>query len=477
MQQVQNQNTIKIPAHLKRYVVEQQYEKYTEVDHQVWRHVMRRNHEFLKDVAHPAYVDGLRKTGIGLDRIPRVEEMNECLQPFGWGAVTIDGLIPGVAFFDFQAHGILPIAAEIRRPEHIEYTPTPDIIHEAGGHAPILSDELYAKYVKVFGRIGSKAIATKEEHEAFEAARHYSILMEEKTASEEEIKAAEEVLEAKQAAIRGISEAEQISRLYWWTVEYGLIGDLRNPRIYGAGLLSSIGESKHCLTDAVRKIPFSLEETIQTGFNITRKQPQLFVCESFEELIEAVETFGEQMAFAVGGTRSLEKAMRSGTTATVQYSSGLQVTGTVANVEYDGRREAVYVVTSGPSALAFRGQELSGHGKATHSDGFSSPIGRLQNVDVPLERLTVGELESLGIQKGKHITLKFESGVEVSGVVENIMHQDGKLLLLSFSDCTVMRHSKILFRPEWGMYDMAIGESITSVFSGAADSEAFFGEN
>ena len=83
--------------------------------------------------------------------------MNECLAPSGWGAVTIDGLIPGVAFFDFQGHGLLPIATDIRKVENIEYTPAPDIVHEAAGHAPILLDPTYAKYVKRFGQIGAKA--------------------------------------------------------------------------------------------------------------------------------------------------------------------------------------------------------------------------------------------------------------------------------------------------------------------------------
>ena len=114
----------KVPKHLQSYVVEQDYDRYTEIDQQVWRHVLHRNYHFLKDVAHLVYVDGLRKTGISLDHIPRVEEMNHCLQPFDWGAVTIDGFIPAVVFFDFQAHGLLPIATDIRTPEHIVHTST-----------------------------------------------------------------------------------------------------------------------------------------------------------------------------------------------------------------------------------------------------------------------------------------------------------------------------------------------------------------
>ena len=88
--------------------------------------------------------------------------MNDCLAPSGWGAVTIDGLIPGVAFFDFEGHGLLPIATDIRKVENIEYTPAPDIVHEAAGHAPILLDSTYAKYGKRFGQIGVKLSPQKK---------------------------------------------------------------------------------------------------------------------------------------------------------------------------------------------------------------------------------------------------------------------------------------------------------------------------
>lgn len=91
-----------IPSHLKPFVSTQHYDQYTPVNHAVWRYIMRQNHSFLKDVAHPAYVNGLQSSGINIDAIPKVEEMNDCLAPSGWGAVTIDGLIPGVAFFDFK---------------------------------------------------------------------------------------------------------------------------------------------------------------------------------------------------------------------------------------------------------------------------------------------------------------------------------------------------------------------------------------
>ncbi|RFB33992.1 aromatic amino acid hydroxylase [Brevibacillus sp. VP] len=463
-----------IPKHLQPYVVEQNYDKYTEVDQQVWRHVLHRNYNFLKDVAHPAYVDGLRKTGISLDHIPRVEEMNQCLQPSGWGAVTIDGFIPAVVFFDFQSRGILPIATDIRKPEHIDYTPAPDIIHEAAGHAPILSDKWYADYVKRFGKIGSKAFATREEHEVFEAIRSYSKLMEDPKATQEEVQLAKEILDAKQSAVTGVSEAEEIARLYWWTVEYGLFGKIEKPLLYGAGLLSSIEESRHCLTDAVIKRPFSLEETISTAFDITKMQPQLFVCESFDQLLDSVERFKYRMAFHTGGKVAMEKALRSGATSTVVYSSGLQVTGTLESMVYTENSEIVFFRTEGPTALAWNNQELNGHGKSTHTDGFSSPIGRLQGVSLPLELFTDGDLEAHGIRMKEHVNLMLEGGITVEGRLEEIVRQEGKILLLSFNQCKISHHGRTLFQSDQGTYDMAVGERIVSTFAGAADPERFF---
>ncbi|WML50030.1 aromatic amino acid hydroxylase [Neobacillus sp. PS3-34] len=466
----------KIPRHLQKFVVDQQYEKYTPIDHAVWRYVMRQNHHFLKDSAHSAYIGGLASSGIAIEKIPNVNEMNEALAPFGWGAANIDGFIPGVVFFDFQAHGILPIASDIRKLENIQYTPAPDIIHEAAGHAPILAEEKFSEYVKLFGKIGSKALATSEEHELFEATRQYSNLLESGQATEAEIAAAKANFEEKQAMVTELSEAEKISRLYWWTVEYGLIGTVDQPKIYGAGLLSSVAEGRNSLTSAVEKWPFDLDRVIETGFDITKPQPQLFVCESFEQLIDAVKEFASTMALNVGGTESLDKALCSNHTATFEYSSGLQLTGTLRTIFKDDNGEAIYIKTEGPSALAFENNELEGHGKGTHADGFGAPIEKLKGIDTLMEDLTDEELCLIGIEVGKECVLQFESGVTVSGIAQQLFRKNGKLILISFTDCKVSLNEEILFHPDWGTFDLAVGERITSVFAGAADSEQFFAD-
>lgn len=463
-----------VPKHLRKYTVPQNYDHYTPINQAVWRYVMRQNHHQLKETAHSAYIEGLKASGISIERLPDVAEMDECLTPYGWGAVTIDGFIPGVAFFDFQANGILPIAAEIRKLENIQYTPAPDIIHEAAGHAPILLDKKYSEYVKLFGSIGRKAIASKEEHDLFDAIRSYSNLLEKGTSTEEEIEAAKENLDALAAAVKGVSEAEQISRLYWWTVEYGLIGDVTSPKIYGAGLLSSVSEGRNALSDDVEKLPFDLDTMIKTGFDITKPQPQLFVCKNFEQLIEGVTEFSKRMAFMKGGTESLEKAKQSANVATVEYSSGLQVTGVLADMLYNDNGEAIYLKLAGPTALAFNNKEILGHGTETHHHGFSSPIGKLAGIEKPLELFSADELADVGVVKGRECKLCFESGVIVKGVVEAILQQDGLIQLISFADCSVTLDDEVLFETEWGTFDMAVGATIPSVYGGAADGEAYY---
>src|SRR5579871_286609 len=140
-----------VPPHLRRFVVQQDYAQYDAMDQAVWRFVLLQTRARLVETAHPAYRDGLAATGISVERIPSIDEMNERLGRFGWGAVCVDGFIPPRAFQEFQALGILPIAAEMRTREHLVYTPAPDIIHEAAGHAPILPDRVYSEYLRRIG--------------------------------------------------------------------------------------------------------------------------------------------------------------------------------------------------------------------------------------------------------------------------------------------------------------------------------------
>jgi phenylalanine-4-hydroxylase len=318
-----------LPAHLRRWVVAQDYAAYTERDQQTWRTILGRLTAELPARAHPRYLAGLASTGIGVDRIPSLDEMNGRLAELGWGAVPVAGFIPPAVFTELQSRRVLAIAAGIRRPEHLEYTPAPDIVHESAGHAPFLADRRYAEYLQHCGEVGWRAIAAAEDRAVFEAVRDLSVVKEDAAATPGEVALAEDRLEAALASVPFASEASRASRLYWWTAEYGLIGDLAAPRIYGAGLLSSVGEAARCLGPGVRKVALD-PSCAEVAFDITRMQPQLFVAAGFEELFTVLEAFAGTLSFRRGGDHGLAEALRSRTVVQLGLPGGRALSGRVA---------------------------------------------------------------------------------------------------------------------------------------------------
>jgi len=461
-----------LPKHLLQFAVDQRYDEYTPVDHAVWRFIMRQNMFFLKEYAHKVYFQGLLDTGISTERIPRIDEMNEILGRIGWGAVAVDGFIPPAAFMEFQAYKVLVIACDMRQLHHIEYTPAPDIVHEAAGHAPIIVDHEYSEYLRRFGEIGAKAMSSKRDFEVYQAIRHLSILKELPNSDPQEVADATREVEYRQANLGEPSEMGLISRLHWWTVEYGLVGTLDSPKIYGAGLLSSIGESVSCLEEGVKKLTYSVDAANQ-AFDITSKQPQLFVTPDFDHLRSVLEEFASRMAFTVGGLEGIRKAIECNNPATCEYSSGLQVTGVFTEVLTDSDQAPIYLRSTGPSALAYHDEQLDGHGRAYHKEGFGSPIGKWKSSQKAPELLSDDELAAAGIVLGRQVRLEFTSGLRVEGELQGILRRDGKLLLLTFQNCRVTHGDRVLFDPAWGTYDMAVGERIVSVFNGAADKDAY----
>ncbi|RNC80019.1 MAG: aromatic amino acid hydroxylase [Balneola sp.] len=468
-----NEVTAKLPKHLHKFIVRQPYEDYTAQNQAVWRYVMRMNVDYLSKVAHGSYIEGLAKTGIFVDEIPRMEGMNRILKDIGWAAVSVDGFIPPNAFMEFQAYNVLVIASEMRTIDHIEYTPAPDIIHEAAGHAPIIANPEYAEYLRRFGEIGSKAISSAKDYEMYEAIRLLSILKEDPNSSQDEIDKAQQQVEHLQENMGELSEMAMIRNLHWWTVEYGLIGDLEDPKIYGAGLLSSIGESKWCLQPEVKKAPYSLDAVYQ-NFDITKPQPQLFVTPNFAFLSQVLEEFANTMALRTGGLKGVLKLIDSGSLGTVELSTGVQISGTFTEVIKDQNGNVAYLRTTGPTALANRDRELIKHGTFYHTDGFGSPVGNLRGINLPIEDMSPRDLEAYGIYEGKEVSLEFESGVKVEGrIVTGTRDIRGKILLITFEECTVSFEDRILFKPEWGVYDMVIGKEIVSAFAGPADVNSF----
>ena len=462
----------KLPKHLRQYIKPQDYSEYTAIDQAVWRYVMRKNVDYLSKVAHTSYTEGLQKTGISIDNIPNMYGMNRILKDIGWAAVAVDGFIPPSAFMEFQAYNVLVIASDIRQLEHIEYTPAPDIIHEGAGHAPIIANPEYAEYLRRFGEIGSKAISNAKDFELYEAVRHLSIIKEASGTPENEILAAEKHIEELQQNMGEPSEIALIRNLHWWTVEYGLIGTVENPKIYGAGLLSSIGESAWCMTNEVDKIPYSIEAA-HTAFDITKPQPQLFVTPDFAFLSQVLEEFANTMALRKGGISAIKKLINSRELGTIELSTGLQISGNFEMV-IEHENKPVFFQTVGSTALAYREKELVGHGIEKHANGFGSPIGKLKGINLAIEDMSPRDLKAYNIYEGETISLEFEGNITIQGqIITGTRNLRGEIILVTFKNCNVKHKDTILFTSQDELYSMAIGQNIVSAFNGPADLNSF----
>lgn len=460
--------TEKIPEYLMQYVTDQDDSLYTPIDHAAWRYIMRVASRFFQTHAHPKYLEGIKLTGMATDRIPKISEMDQALRKFGWRAVAVSGFIPPAVFMEFQSLGVLPIACDMRTSEHIGYTPAPDIVHEAAGHAPILADPGYASYLRTYGEIAKYAIYSSKDMEVYEAIRNLSIVKEDPTAIGIDIEMAQERLNRATASSDYVSEATYLSRMFWWTVEYGLVGDPSKPLIYGAGLLSSVAESYHCLADKVAKIPFSLD-CVNMSYDITRPQPQLFVAPSFEMLTDALEAYSKTMAYQRGGIEGLSKAILARTVTSTALNSGLQVSGKLTRFHTSSDGSPCYLQYEGPTQLAYEGRELENHGPTYHNQGFGMPMGRLTYKRVSPCELNDEDLKKLGFVDQKRGVLEFESGVKLEGRLKYKLSRKGLNILMGFEECKVTRGDEILFDPSWGTYDMGCGIEVTSVFGGPAD--------
>ena len=462
----------RLPRHLRSLVIPQPYNEYTMQNQAVWRYVMRKSINYLSNIAHSSYLKGLAKAGISIEEIPHMQGMNRILKDIGWAAVSVDGFIPPNAFMEFQAYNVLVIAADIRTVNHIEYTPAPDIIHEAAGHAPIIANPEYAEYLRRFGEIGCKAISSAQDYDLYEAVRYLSIIKENPNTTKKEIADAEEKLAHIAANMGEASEMARIRNLHWWTVEYGLIGDMDSPKIYGAGLLSSIGESRWCMTDNVKKLPYSILAA-DMNFDITKPQPQLFVTPDFAFLSMVLEEFANSMALRKGGLSGIEKLINSRNLGTIELSTGIQISGNIkAVISHEGK--PVYVQTEGATALAYKNKEVIGHSNEYHSQGYGTPIGKLKGINLAIEDMSPIDLEVYGIYEGKTVTLKFEGGITLEGeIITGKRNLQGKIILISFRNCTVKHYDTVLFNPVWGIFDMAVGKEVVSAFSGVADPENF----
>ena len=368
-------------------------------------------------------------------------------------------------------HKILPIASEIRSIQHIFYTPAPDIVHEAVGHVPFLTNPLFSKFLEKYAQTVLKSITSREDLEKYEAIRDLSDLKENPKSTALQIQKQEKKLKHIIKKISYISESSYLSRVIWWTSEYGLIGSVKQPKIYGAGLISSIGEALHI--HKVRKMKLN-SNCLNYPFDITDFQPQLFVAQNFEQLLELLEQVSKKMAFRRGGLYGVNQAVQSQSLNTVVLDSGLQISGVLEKILQTKRKKLAFLKFSGPVQLAFQGQQLKGHGKSYHKEGYSTPLKYLVKQPKPFHLWTLNDMRKQGLKKGKKASMLFEGGLQLEGELVSYLRVQGFLLVLTFQKCLITdRQGHVFYDPSWGPFDLAVGESVSSVFSGPADPKSY----
>ena len=462
-----------LPQRLLYHTVSQDYSLYTNIDQAVWRYIMKISYPFFKDNAHEKYVDGLDLMGISINKIPLVDDMDKKLDNYSWGAVAVKGFIPPIVFMEFLSKKVLPIAVDMRTHHHINYTPAPDIVHESSGHAPIIADPDYAEYLSAYGEISRYAIESKYDSELYELIREMSDIKENPNSKIEDLKKIEKRFEQMNKENVWLSEAAELARMNWWTIEYGLVGDLKNPKIYGAGLLSSVSESNDCLKSKVKKIPISIE-CIKTGYNITEPQPQLFVTKNFKELKQILYEYKKTMAYINGGENGLNKAILSKNITTSVYDSGLQVSGILDKFIKDNNDKITYLQFVGNVQLSNNEIQIKGHGTDKHPNGYGGALGLLSDIGLPLHQLNNKQLKQIGLIENTNIRLEFDGGLIIEGRVKNIHKINNSPILVSLDQCEVRLNNKQLYKPEWGTYDLSCGNKIISVFGGPADWNKFY---
>lgn len=228
-------------------VIEQPWSTYSATDHAVWTQLFRRQRELLVGRADEEFLRTQDAMGMGEDRIPKFDELNRMLRArTGWELIGVEGLLPELTFFEHLANKRFPVTWWIRTPEQLDYLSEPDLFHDLFGHVPLLMNPVFADYMQAYGQGGVRAHGF------------------------------------------GPEALAQLTRLYWYTVEFGLINTTAGLRIYGAGILSSKGESIHCLeSPAPNRIGFDLERIMRTRYRIDTYQKTYFVIDSYQQLMDA----------------------------------------------------------------------------------------------------------------------------------------------------------------------------------------------
>ena len=225
------------------YAVEQNWSAYTPQEHALYRRLFERQAKLVPRYACREWIDAIARLELAAREIPKFDEVSRQLRAAtGWEIVAVPGLIPDDAFFTHLANRRFPVTVWLRRPEEFDYIVEPDVFHDFFGHVPLLFDRVYADHLYEYGKGGLKAMR--------------------------------------------LDAVKMLARLYWFTIEFGLMRTARGIRAYGAGLLSSGGELACCIDDPrPRRLPFELERIMRTEYQIDRYQDTYFVIDSFEQLM------------------------------------------------------------------------------------------------------------------------------------------------------------------------------------------------
>jgi phenylalanine-4-hydroxylase len=228
-------------------VVEQPWSSYSEADHTTWATLFARQQDVLPERASKTFLDNLARMRMQGDGIPKFDDLNRVLRKVtGWELIGVEGLLPELTFFEHLANRRFPVTWWIRKPEQLDYLAEPDLFHDLFGHVPLLMEPVFADYIQAYGRGGVKAHAI------------------------------------------GADALIHLTRLYWYTVEFGLIREPGGLRIYGSGIVSSKGESIHCLeSPAPNRIGFDLKRIMRTRYRIDTFQKTYFVIDSYDQLMDA----------------------------------------------------------------------------------------------------------------------------------------------------------------------------------------------
>ncbi|MEZ4815072.1 MAG: hypothetical protein R3A80_07690 [Bdellovibrionota bacterium] len=298
----------------------QQLPEYTSEQNALWHELTNECFENIRTLAHPKCAEGIRKLGFVSQRIPSVIEIGSRLAAFGWGATPVTGLIAPRTFFGYLSQKILPIATNMRERCFKEYSPDPDVFHEAFGHACLLTDPFYSKCLQRFGEISLKAFQFPADKEYYSSVTKLAKF---KTLNHGTVE--NKAIAAK--TVNLVSEATLLARLGWWSFECGFVLDDDQPKAYGAALLSSTKEILQA-TNNPRLMGLN-ESCVEFDYDPTELQPHYFIAPSFEYLSRLLDSLASKMAFQIGGADALDIAIVSEEDATLVFDSGIELSGQV----------------------------------------------------------------------------------------------------------------------------------------------------